>query len=289
LTALLPLYRSISVATVGDGRRTSFWLDNWTGGGAIGVRWPVLLSHALDAGASVHGVLTAGVRHALVPRLTTAGARLLPELLALVSATRFSEEVDVHHLVRCRKRTGALDTGAFYRLRTFGGVNAPYHSFVWQNRAPSRVKFFAWLLSRCRVQSRAALLRKGILSAPEAICPVCLAPLETADHIFLLCPFARRFWDKVGVLLPPEPDVRRLCELSAPAAVPSDNAVTFMLLCLWNVWKHRNAVVFREQQPSLPLLLQWCREDARFWCARLPGDQAAAMAAWLHCLRAGAR
>jgi hypothetical protein len=239
-------------------------------------------------------VLTTGVRRALVPRLTSAGARLLPELLALVSSTQLSEDMDVHSLVRCRKRTGALDTGAldtgaFYKLRSFGGVEAPFYSFVWQNKAPSRVKFFAWLLSKRRVQSRAALLRKRILTAVEASCPVCLAPLETTNHIFLHCPFARRFWDKIGVQLPPEPDVRRLFELTVPVVVPPDNAATFMLLCLWNVWKHRNAVVFREQQPSLPLLLQRCREDARLWCTRLLGDHAAAMAAWLHCLRAGAR
>jgi hypothetical protein len=151
LTALLPLYRSISVAAVGDGQRTPFWLDNWTGGGAIGDRWPVLLSHALDAGASAYKVLTAGVRRALVPRLTSAGERLLPELLALVGSTRLSEEVDVHSLVRCQKCTGALDTGALYKLRSFGGVDAPFYGFVWQNRAPSRVKFFAWLLSKCPV------------------------------------------------------------------------------------------------------------------------------------------
>jgi hypothetical protein len=143
LTALLPLYRSFSVATVGDRQCTSFWLDNWTGGGAIWDRWPVLLSHALDMGASIHEVLTARVRRALVPRLTSAGERLLPELLALVGPVQLSENVDVHSLVRCRKRSGALDTGALYKLSSFGGVDAPFYSFVWQNRAPSRVKFFA--------------------------------------------------------------------------------------------------------------------------------------------------
>jgi hypothetical protein len=57
LVALVPLYHSISVAVVGDGCRTAFWLDCWLGG----VRWPVLLSHALDAEATV-AVLQSGVR-----------------------------------------------------------------------------------------------------------------------------------------------------------------------------------------------------------------------------------
>jgi hypothetical protein len=42
---------------VGDGCRTSFWLDCWLGGILLGVRWPVLHTHALDAEATVVAVL----------------------------------------------------------------------------------------------------------------------------------------------------------------------------------------------------------------------------------------
>jgi hypothetical protein len=35
------------------------------------------------------------------------------------------------------------------------------------NFAPSKVKFFAWLLFKARIQSRTALLWKNILSAAE--------------------------------------------------------------------------------------------------------------------------
>jgi hypothetical protein len=57
LATLVPLYRSISVAVVGNGCRTAFWLDCWLGVVPIGVQWPVLLSHALDAEATVAAVL----------------------------------------------------------------------------------------------------------------------------------------------------------------------------------------------------------------------------------------
>jgi hypothetical protein len=36
LATLTPLYRSISVAVVGDGRHTAFWLYNWHGGMPLG-------------------------------------------------------------------------------------------------------------------------------------------------------------------------------------------------------------------------------------------------------------
>jgi hypothetical protein len=97
------------------------------------------------------------------------------------------------------------------------------------------VKFFAWLLSKARVQSRASLLRKNIMFVAEAICPISQAPLETANHIFLECQFARRFWATAGFQFPGDADVRLLHEYAAP---------TFTLPCLWNLWKHSNAVAF---------------------------------------------
>jgi hypothetical protein len=63
------LYKGISVARVGDGRHTLFWLDNWIGGEAIGIKWLVLVLHTL------HHDATVGKRQSLVPRLTSAGER----------------------------------------------------------------------------------------------------------------------------------------------------------------------------------------------------------------------
>jgi hypothetical protein len=132
----------------------------------------------------------------------------------------------------CRHKDGALDASALYKLRTWGGVDAPFFSFVWENHAPPRVRFFAWVLSRSRVPSRSSLLRKNILTAAEARCPMCSAPLETANHIFFECAFAKRFWSVVGFRYPGDADVRRLYDYGAPACVPAETASTFMLLCL---------------------------------------------------------
>jgi hypothetical protein len=72
-----------------------------------------------------------------------------------------------------------------------GGVDVPSFNFVWENHAPPRVQFFAWVLSKARTPSRASLLRKNILTAAEAGCPMCSAPLETVNHIFLDCVLSR--------------------------------------------------------------------------------------------------
>ena len=45
LLQLLPLYRSVSRVQVGDGRRTTFWLDSWRPEGPLSIFMPELFSH----------------------------------------------------------------------------------------------------------------------------------------------------------------------------------------------------------------------------------------------------
>jgi hypothetical protein len=53
------------------------------------------------------------------------------------------------------------------------------------------------------------------------------------------------------------------------------------LLCFWQLWKHRNGVVFRAQNPSLALLMRQCRETAHLWRVRLPEDHQADVDSWI--------
>ena len=152
---------------------------------------------------------------------------------------------------------------------------------VWINFAPSKVRFFAWLLSQARIQSRSALLRKNILTLVEARCPVCEGSVETPNHLFFECTFAQSFWAEVGLRVPVDADVCQLHSYPSLLAVPATTGSTFLLLCCWELWKHRNAVVFREQRPSLPLLIGACRREARLWSNRLPLALKSDLQSWL--------
>jgi hypothetical protein len=155
-----------------------------------------------------------------------------------------------------------VDVGALYALCSFGGVLAPEHNFVWCNHAPSKVRFFAWLLTKARIPSRSSLLRKRILTAAEAVCPVCASSEETASHIIFGCDFAARFWRSLGFYFPSNANVSMLHTYAAPAGIPAETASTFTLLYYWQVWKHRNAVAFQALRPCLPLLIKNYRDDA---------------------------
>ena len=147
------------------------------------------------------------------------------------------------------------------------------------------MKFFCWLLVHRRVNTRDALLRKTIVDRAGAGCPVCLAELETADHLMFVCPFAREFWRVVGgVVITAGASVERLFALDVRVAVGDASPDTFILLCCWHLWKHRNGVVFQAMVPSLDRVLSCCREDAVLWRERLCPRDRADVDAWVRAL-----
>jgi hypothetical protein len=270
LCRLLPLYRIISRVKIGDGARTAFWLDWWLPSGPISITMPELFSHCSLQCASVRQVLMHGIDAVLAPRLSTMASRQREELLLLLSPVHLANTVDVRTLPLCSKAGGKLSTSALYKLCTFGGVLDAHHEFIWASYAPSKVKFFGWLAVRDRNQCRSNLLRKGILSDDESGCPICATSLETTSHILFGYHFARRFWGSIGA----EQDGNHLASAAATCSVPSPalpgSASTLRLLCLWQLWKHQNYVVFNGLAPSIELIRKRCRDDVILWRARLP-------------------
>ena len=281
LSALMPLYRNLTTCKVGDGRTVSFWLDTWVGDAPLCARFESLFSHALKQEITVQEVLEKGLSATLVPRLNTTGTAQFPLLLSLIADVSLSSNPDSRRLTRCAKPSGALDTAALYTLCTWGGVDAPYCEFIWSNFAPSKVKLFGWLLSRARIQSRSELFKKQILTEEEAICPICCELNETANHIIFACPFARCFWAAIDCRFPVDADVKDLHAYAPRLGLPLELNSTFVLLCCWNLWKHRNGVVFQGRQPNLHNLIRSCKGDVLLWRARLPRRHEQTADAWL--------
>jgi len=122
-------------------------------------------------------------------------------------------------------------------------------AFVWRNRAPPRVQFFAWLLVRERIQSRENLKRRKVLE--DAACEICASADETAAHIMFECEFAKSFWAALHIDLPSLITTAKLSELVPPQHIPAGHFDSFLLLCCWQLWKRRNNAVFRQQLDPL--------------------------------------
>ena len=132
------------------------------------------------------------------------------------------------------------------------------------------------------MHTRDVLLRKTIVAAEEAACPICGEVLETADHMIFSCPFARAFWRTIGLEVAGRGyNVGALQDLDVSAVAGEAAAASFVLLCCWQLRKHRNAVVFRAEPPSLARLLGCCREDAALWRGRLKVADRPCIDRWL--------
>jgi hypothetical protein len=193
----------------------------------------VLFSHATSAQVSVATVLRSGLRGNLVPRLTSAGAVEFDRVCAVLAPARLTNLPDTHSLRLCSKKAGELSVAALYQLVMGGAVVVPFTAFVWENFAPSKAKFFIWLLIQNKIQSWAALLRKNMLTPEEAVCPICGAATEDASHIIFRCLLLVRFWDAIGAPPDRDTDVWKLYDL--PRVVPGKSSTTFTILVCWNV------------------------------------------------------
>ena len=87
-------------------------------------------------------------------------------------------------------------------------------AFVWKNNAPPRVRFFAWLASKDKLESRVNLKKKNVLD--DDTCEVYVMAPEMSFHILFQCSFARGFWFVVGVDISPEMHCSRLHFLACP-------------------------------------------------------------------------
>ena len=192
LQDLLPIYRAITTTTIGDGCRTSFWLDHWLPTGQLADTFPALFTHAKEPDASVAKVCSQPLRGHFAYRLShiaTAELAMLEEIV---------EEVVLQDMPDCRKcplaeKDGTLRAGPIYRARMSLQENTPcpFYKFVWSNCAPPRVRFFAWLLVQEKIQCKTNLRFKNVVD--DAECEVCRVAVESPDHLILHCTIATQF------------------------------------------------------------------------------------------------
>jgi len=267
LQALLPAYRCITSVQVGDGASTSSWWDSWLGAFTLAVQFPCLLSHSTNKDVSVQQIIQLGISYNLTARLSSQATLELTEVQQLLASITLTQQPD-RRTCKFADTTSKLNTGAIYRASTYSGVSSRIYNYVWTSRAPTRVRFFGWLLMLGRLQCRANLYYKHVLD--DDICELCRQQPETSDHLIFHCTVAKEFWNHLGFQGNlPLPSTKQLWDMPRPPTKPPKHFNTMLLLCCWNIWNHRHDVVFRHQQPSLRRLLAACKEAARLWGCRL--------------------
>lgn len=227
-------------------------------------------------------VLETGLAAHLVPRLTSQAVEERDALqLVLDDDVMLSEAPDVRHCP-IAGAGGNLHTGSLYHVMRSGErVRSAEAIFVWRNQAP--LGYVSLVGLSTTVASSAALTwpRKKIVQ--DTTCEVCGQPREDTAHIFLHCGFASSFCGALGVLIAPDCS-NVLLSLLRPSTVPAKHYNMFVLLCCWQLWKRRNAVVFRGERSPLATTMLLCRSEAELWRSRLRHEDHQIVAAWCRAL-----
>lgn len=120
---------------------------------------------------------------------------------------------------------------------------------LWKSRMLPKLKVFLWLLFHDRLNTRDLMLRKSwhLESGPN--CVLCmLQHLETRDHLFLDCQFAKECWEAIGISWDLSLPITRRFLLAKNFSGPCFMEV--VSCAAWNIWKVRNDLIFKGQNSS---------------------------------------
>ena len=95
-----------------------------------------------------------------------------------------------------RTASGEYTTKSAYEMQFEGGILLTFPKLVWNIWAPSKCKFFMWLLLHNRLWTADHLLMREWPNSYFYL--LCVRNLETAQHLFSECPFSCLVWKSVG-------------------------------------------------------------------------------------------
>jgi len=130
-------------------------------------------------------------------------------------------------------------------IKARGQRGNPRATFIWKSLAPPRVQLFIWLLMQRKIQCRSVLSRKGIVDS--ATCEICSVADETPEHIIDGCTLGRDVWARMNLLSIISVDMNDLHSVQGQPSNLIPELPSFVALVCWQIWKVRNAKIFRNE------------------------------------------
>lgn len=252
----LPLYCSITRATVVSGTSTAFWFDKWLPGMPLALRFPALFSHVTRPHASVVVVSSTGL--SLQPRLTAAAERELDAVRAILSSVALAGGQDLCCLDS--PTSPPFSSGGAYRM--LSPRHAPDVSACtsWGLRLPSKVRIFSYLADIDRLSTQANLFFKNCASLD--ICAACTSP-ETGRHLFFDRRLATDVWRRLHTPVPN--GGFSIWDLPSPRGTTTHIWHAGVATILWSIWKARNDLVFNGRPSTAAMVLRRAGDDLELW------------------------
>lgn len=195
LLSLRPLASQMLSCRVGDGRRISFWYDNWSIHGPlirfIGLNGPLLMGIQDQSTVS----------EALLVRDWQAPSRTRNQNVSLVRATlrdwphqAVPSEPDIFMWGPSDSSSGSFSTKTWEFLRPRAETKE-WSQVVWFKNMVPKHAFNFWVANLNRLPLNERLHQWGLMDS--GLCTLCSTDQESRDHMFLKCMFAADVWDRV--------------------------------------------------------------------------------------------
>jgi hypothetical protein len=241
---------------LGNGARTSFWIDKWVGDLPLSVSFPRLFSLAIDKEATIGNLVVVegdriGWNFSWRRRLFHWEEERVTLLLAQIEVIRLSNVED-------RWRWNLVPEGVFSVHSAFVSLSkelVPGHNLspfetsifksIWDSPAPSKVITFSWQLLYDRVPTKVNLVLRGILPPNSGEnCIWCGIARESSSHLFLHCKMIMAVWYEIfkwlGVVVVIPPNLFHLFDCLSVAAKNKKIRKGFRLIwhtVLWSIWR----------------------------------------------------
>jgi hypothetical protein len=160
-------------------------------------------------------------------------------------------------------QTGIYTTAAGYRALQAARNNSQTPAFwkrVWDQVAIPKVNFFFWTLMHNKLLTKDNLEKRNIVGPHR--CALCNNNLESAQHLFMDCIFAKEVWglflQDFHITIPSQNsvvDIFAAWSLIYPQRIPSKSFwrkiwTVIPKYVYWQLWLTRNQLIFKEEKHS---------------------------------------
>ena len=157
-------------------------------------------------------------------------------------------------------KDGEFSTNSAYKkiISNPGETNSFQRAWIWKVVSLPKIISFLWLCMHKSVPVRDVLADRGM--GCNRLCLVCKNQTESIDHLLRDCVFACAFWSKMGVLhLFMNTHAQSLDDWLHENCLSKriqQNHIPWGIIfpfAVWNLWKHRNKVIFENTPLNLNL------------------------------------
>ncbi|KAJ0628056.1 putative RNA-directed DNA polymerase [Helianthus annuus] len=259
---------------VGIGDRTMFWEDAWLGSEPLRLQYQEIYQLAKDKGVLVSECYKAfnGGRiwewaWQRAPA-TSSEKKELDELNNRLVHYPIKVSSDIWYWKDEQQLTFTVKA-VREALAQQMDLNTQASDFMWNKWASSKSNMFAWRAIDNKIPTAAALSERGMIVQNNR-CKMCDIEEETADHVLLVCTFAKRVWEAIfGWMKCSEircsDSLRQVFQNVSELQRGRNKRKIIHAIALetiWKLWKARNDKIFKDKPGEIRNVVEDIKEES---------------------------